>query len=219
VFNSKKKLIAGLNDECNRLEGVIAERDETIRDLNADVERLTGVVAARDTTIEQLRDTVADKLAEIRGLNATNGRLTEANERLTRELTEANERLTYALGVFYNAKHGLSDIFGDITYMGTRDGNTVMVFLSDDTLSNITLTPRNGELVVTDPKNVVKDVVTVTVTPTGELDEGEQQQIEAHRAKVNWARQTCSRTISGTVSLSADRGDELDKLETAAVGG
>jgi hypothetical protein len=209
VFNAKKNRI---NDLLDTLD----DRDETIRGLNADVERLTGVVANRDATIEQLRDTVADKLAEINSLNAENGGLTRENKRLNRELTEVNERLTYALGVFYNAKHGLSDIFGDVTYMGTRDGNTVMVFLSEDTLSNITLTPRNGELVVTDPKNVVTDVVTVTVTPTGELDENEQRQIEAHRAKVNWVRQTCSRTISGTVSLAADRGDELDKLEPAA---
>jgi polyhydroxyalkanoate synthesis regulator phasin len=212
VFNAKQRRIDTLLDTLD-------ERDETIRDLNADVERLTGVVAQRDTTIEELRDTVANKLAEIRDLNAENGRLSTENGRLVRELTEASERLTYALGVFYNAKHGLTDIFGDVTYMGTRDGNTVMVFLSEDTLSNITLTPRSGELVVTDPKNVVKDVVRVTITPAGELDEYEQREIEAHRAKVNWVRQTCSRTISGSVSLAADRGDELDELETAATRG
>jgi polyhydroxyalkanoate synthesis regulator phasin len=209
VFNSKKNRIADLESDVTYYKGEVTRLEGVVEELN-------GEVALRDTTIEQLRDNVANRDATIRELNAANGRLTTANERLTRELTEDRERLTYVLGVFSNAQHGLNDMFGDVTYMGVQDGKTVMTFLSDDGLSAITLTPRNGELVVTDPKNVVKDIVRVTVTPQGELDENEQQQIQAHRAKVDWSRRTFNRTISGKVSLAADRGDELDKLETAA---
>ena len=141
---------------------------------------------------------------------------------LTRQLAQANadkatlqeqvERLTQRLGLVFvisnNAPGWLEGLFGPLVDHGREqdEDKAVQRYTAVDETAAISFDPRWGDVIVTDPKELVTGSVTVRLNALGVLDDAGVQRITTFLDRVALSRIPRSTTrVNGPICFAVPR--------------
>lgn len=163
--------------------------------------------STHDAEVRRLDRQLDASYEENSRLSTTNGRLTDENGQLRATIRRLERRNRLALPLVKNAETGLAHVFGTVTEVDADSDDPRLVdylaYRADSGLAHILLRPSDGQIVVSDPEQLVRRTVEVTLDIEGNLDEDEQEQIGDFLAAVSFARTHGVGRITGPVSLVA----------------